>query len=112
MSHLGEDFLLDPGPDSVGTLRLRLAVLVGVVALNLEVRLRPKLRRDVELGDEIVHQHLLPLVLAEVLGDVLGLIQKFRLCHAMVMKRTRRPLIRITHSASAALRAIHQTNVW
>ena len=63
MSHLGEDFLLDPEPDSVGTLRLRLAVLVGVVALNLEVLLRPKLRRDVELGDEIVHQHLLGLVL-------------------------------------------------
>ena len=66
MSHLSEDFLLDPGPDSVGTLRLRLTVLVGVVALNLEVRLCPKLSRDVELGDEIVHEHLLPLVPAEV----------------------------------------------
>ena len=74
MSHLSEDFLLDPGPDSVGTLRLRLTVLVGVVALNLEVRLCPKLSRDVELGDEIVHEHLLPLVPAEVLCDVLCLI--------------------------------------
>jgi len=108
MSHLSEDFLLDPGPDSVGTLRLRLTVLVGVVALNLEVRLCPKLSRDVELGDEIVHEHLLPLVPAEVLGDVLCLIQEVYLRHSMVMKRTRRPLIRITtHRTSATLHAVH-----
>ena len=110
MRHLGEDFLLDPGPDAAGTLRLCLSVLVGVVAKNLEFRLHPKRRRDVELGDEIVLEHLLPRFLAEVLGDVLGLIQKVCLCHAMVMERTRRPLLRITHSV--ALRAIHQTNVW